>query len=260
MVNDGSTDGGGTEEIAKSYGDKIRYLSKKNGGTASALNLGIQKMEGEYFSWLSHDDVYFPDKIEKQIEYLRSQDNKQIITFCDCEIIDGNSQIIRKVKIKPTYLRNIYLTILSTSIGGCSLLIPKICFEKAGLFNEQLPTTQDAEMWLRLALAGFKFEYRPDILLKVRIHETQGSVILRDIHAEEKDSYFIWAFHQIEDKISYLYRDLQKLMLKKRCYKAYLELPKILQTNIFLKNFSMLWHILIVRYRIIKNKMKKTSK
>ena len=58
MVNDGSNDGGKTAWIAKSYGDKIRYIEKENGGVSSALNLGIEAMTGEYFSWLSHDDEY----------------------------------------------------------------------------------------------------------------------------------------------------------------------------------------------------------
>jgi glycosyltransferase involved in cell wall biosynthesis len=44
VVNDGSNDGGQTEAIAKSYGDKIRYFYKENGGVASALNLGIKNM------------------------------------------------------------------------------------------------------------------------------------------------------------------------------------------------------------------------
>ena len=42
VVNDGSTDG--TETIVKSYGDKVRYFSKENGGVSSALNLGIDHM------------------------------------------------------------------------------------------------------------------------------------------------------------------------------------------------------------------------
>ena len=52
VVNDGSTDG--TEQIALSYGERIRYFRKENGGVSSALNLGIKEMKGEYFSWLSH--------------------------------------------------------------------------------------------------------------------------------------------------------------------------------------------------------------
>ena len=58
VINDGSNDNGATARIAKSYGKKIRYFEKPNGGVATALNMGIQKMRGEYFSWLSHDDLY----------------------------------------------------------------------------------------------------------------------------------------------------------------------------------------------------------
>ena len=61
VVNDGSTDEGKTREIALKYSDKIRYFEKANGGVSSALNLGIREMGGEYFSWLSHDDVYTVD-------------------------------------------------------------------------------------------------------------------------------------------------------------------------------------------------------
>jgi len=62
VINDGSTDD--TDKIAKSFGQKIKYYQKDNGGVSTALNLGIEKMNGEYFSWLSHDDVYMPTKIE----------------------------------------------------------------------------------------------------------------------------------------------------------------------------------------------------
>ena len=62
VVNDGSKDN--TDEIALSYGDKIRYFKKENGGVSTALNLGIKEMKGEYFCWLSHDDVYEYNKVD----------------------------------------------------------------------------------------------------------------------------------------------------------------------------------------------------
>ena len=48
VVNDGSDDKGETEKIAKSYGSKIKYFKKENGGVATALNFGIKKMTGKY--------------------------------------------------------------------------------------------------------------------------------------------------------------------------------------------------------------------
>ena len=59
IVNDGSSDNGKTKEIALSYGNKIKYIEKENGGVSSALNTGIKNMTGEYFSWISHDDIFY---------------------------------------------------------------------------------------------------------------------------------------------------------------------------------------------------------
>lgn len=82
VVNDGSNDNGRTDEIARSYGTRIRYFTKENGGVSSALNLGIQNMRGEYFSWLSHDDVYTPNKVEDEVAALAKMNNKEILVYC----------------------------------------------------------------------------------------------------------------------------------------------------------------------------------
>ena len=81
VINDGSTDNGETEKIALSYGNKIRYIKKENGGVATALNLAIKEMKGDYLSWLSHDDIYKPYKIEKQIETIKKLEDKTTILF-----------------------------------------------------------------------------------------------------------------------------------------------------------------------------------
>jgi hypothetical protein len=78
VINDGSKDNGKTEEIALSYGEKIHYFSKENGGVSSALNMAIKEMTGEYFSWLSHDDLYYEDKVKRQIETLLNLGEKNL--------------------------------------------------------------------------------------------------------------------------------------------------------------------------------------
>jgi len=79
VVNDGSNDNNKTEQIALSFKNKIRYLKKNNGGVSSALNLGIRKMNGDFFSWLSHDDLYEKDKIQNQIEYFLDNPKLNVI-------------------------------------------------------------------------------------------------------------------------------------------------------------------------------------
>ena len=93
VVNDGSNDNGETEKIIFSYQDKVKYISKKNGGVSSALNAGIRAMTGEYFSWLSHDDMYSPEKVSSQIALLKKyQFSPNLIALCAAKEIDCNSK------------------------------------------------------------------------------------------------------------------------------------------------------------------------
>ena len=90
VINDGSTDNGKTEKVIKEFGDKVKYIKKENGGVASALNLGIKEATGEYIAWLSHDDIYLPNKIEKEIKALEKLEDKNTIIFSNFELIDEN--------------------------------------------------------------------------------------------------------------------------------------------------------------------------
>ena len=99
IINDGSNDNGATENIALSYGDRIRYFSKENGGVASALNLAIKKMTGEYFSWLSHDDLYFANKVEAQIKALDQMQDKRVVLYSDFGVFYNNPDKLSEVKL-----------------------------------------------------------------------------------------------------------------------------------------------------------------
>ena len=103
VVNDGSKDDGATERICLSYGNKIRYIQKENGGVSSALNMGIKNMKGEYFSWLSHDDKYEIDKIEKQISCLNECEDDICVLLCESKQIDSSSNVIKNALKKNRF-------------------------------------------------------------------------------------------------------------------------------------------------------------
>ena len=197
VVNDGSTDGGKTRDIALSFGNRIRYLDKANGGVATALNVGIREMRGEFFSWLSHDDVYYPDKIARQLATLTTIEDDKTILFCNYDIIDHASRIVERGRIDIFALNNPILSIVGTYVNGCSLLIPKAAFETTGLFNESLKNSQDNELFLRMAMNGYCMRYVPDILVKSRKHAEQGSVTTSATHAQETGAFYLWALEFI---------------------------------------------------------------
>lgn len=181
VVNDGSNDGGKTREIALSYKDKIRYFEKENGGVSSALNYGIQNMKGEYFSWLSHDDVYEPRKIEHQVELLQRFNDKNCIFLCGGKTIDGYSKIIHQGNVISSLPQHEIvdgkkvLTVLFTegNFGGCEFLISKEVFDICGLFDEELRYVQDFLMWIRIFSRGYKLVYSGDFDVLRRVHKNQ---------------------------------------------------------------------------------------
>ncbi|MFA5407240.1 MAG: glycosyltransferase [Bacilli bacterium] len=178
IVNDGSNDNGKTEKVALSYGNKIRYFKKENGGVSTALNLAISKMTGEYFSWLSHDDVYYPNKVEAQVNYLANHDliDKNIILYSDYDLINEKSKIISEcIKNHKMLVEKPEYGLLRGSINGLSLFIPKKAFDEFGLFDENLRCAQDYEMWLRMT-AKYQFQHMEGILVQSRSHSRQVSI------------------------------------------------------------------------------------
>ena len=171
VVNDGSSDA--TEKICKDFGDKIRYFSKKNGGTSTALNIGIKNMTGEYFSWLSHDDMYYPNKIKRQIEELEKLENKNTIMMSDLDGINENyekiyvTNYIAHINEYPLREKSYIHPIIYNQTHGCTLLIPKTCFDEVGLFDETSLVAQDFELFYRVFLK-FPHKLIPEVLVTAR--------------------------------------------------------------------------------------------
>lgn len=175
VVNDGSTDGGKTERIAKSYGDRIRYIYKKNGGVSTAINCGIDNMTGEYFSWLSHDDMYLPNKIETEINYLKEHNllNKKVIAYSDYQIVDKRGKLISILKINHELAnKHQFYAFMRGVINGNSMLIPKSAWDEYGGLDTKLICTQDYEKWFEMNKT-YKFVHIPGDLVKSRYHAGQ---------------------------------------------------------------------------------------
>ncbi len=192
VVDDGSTDE--TWTLVQSYGTRLKGVRKENGGVASALNSGIREATGDYIAWLSHDDLFLPDKIGRQIGFMR-QFPQFKACYTDYCVIDGDGKVLKEIET-PWYPRREAMRSLfgRAYINGSTMLIERECFERVGFFSERLRYTQDTEMWLRI-LRHFEIGRVPEKLVKWRCHLTQGSQS-SEMHRLEAQAMFRKIFEE----------------------------------------------------------------
>lgn len=172
VINDGSNDNDKTRDTALSYGRKIRYFEKENGGVSTALNLGIRKMRGRYFAWLSHDDIYHPCNISVQLENIMACENN-CISACSTEIFEDCAPAFYYPKKSNKRILSRPLDHWKHWIYACSLVIPKDLLEVVKGLNESNRTTQDNELvWDLLSISDIHF--LGAVLVFRRVHPEQG--------------------------------------------------------------------------------------
>ncbi len=96
IVNDGSTDGSG--EIARGYAEKcqnVKYIEfDRNRKLPAALNAGFEAAEGEFYTWISHDNIMLPEFLKIMTDELRKNQSAAMV-YANMRIIDENGKIRR---------------------------------------------------------------------------------------------------------------------------------------------------------------------
>ena len=221
VINDGSPDEGKTRTVARSYGDKIRYYEKENGGCASALNYGIGVMKGKWFSWLSHDDLYLPTKVETLLGLLNTYgcDPERTVLGCNDLIMNPQGKVSANLfnnstgMLAPT--KAFGETLNKKTINGCGLLIPKVTLEEVGEFRTSYRHLLDREMWMRIAVAGFSYCYAEEPLVISRVHGQQITVKAQESLRNEEAAL-------IEEYLRVLeHAEVPPEFMQQLCYFAY---------------------------------------
>ncbi len=152
IVDDGSPLN--VRDILEPYGTRVRYFRYENRGQAAARNSGIRQAKGEYIALLDDDDTWLPDRLETQVPVL---DKNQALAFICSEtlIMDAAGHIIghhRKVPGPGRELRDTFDDLYAGNfISTLTVLIRKTHLLAAGGFDEELRSTEDYDLWLRLA-------------------------------------------------------------------------------------------------------------
>lgn len=233
VVNDGSPDDGATRDVALSYGDRIKYYEKENGGCASALNYGISVMQGDYFSWLSHDDLYLPEKIERLLALAQE-------LGCDDTTVLGCNDLVQTPsgqRTKSLYDNTAGLLSPEKAFGenlnvktmnGCGLLISKKVLENVGDFRTDYKHLLDRELWMRISVFGYNYAFVKEPLVISRAHNQQVTVKASNLLFDEETKLIDEYIDILKDKNPDFMRELTYFAYKRKHYDKGAELKKIL--------------------------------
>jgi len=207
IVDDGSTDG--TKKIIENLSEKdnrIRYFYQNNHGKPSIpRNIGFKNSSGKYIAFLDSDDIWLPEKLEKQID-LFEKDKIGKLGFVDCGymIIDENGlEIKQNYASHPCSFRgNVFRYFLEDHMimTPGSILIRRNVLDKVGLFDERLKCLDDWDMWIRISKC-YNFDFTDEKLFKYRVH--RNSVTASVLHKEiREDVICVFKTHR-EDYYNY---------------------------------------------------------
>ncbi len=153
VVDDGSTDGTTADFLFKEpYNRYCRFIHQEtNCGVSAARNRGVSESRGEWIAFLDSDDEWHPQKLAKQVAWINSHPDYNIVQTKEVWIRKG-----KRVNPPKTH-EKIAGHIFRESLERCmitpsSVMIKKDFFLKKGAFNESLPACEDYDLWLRITL------------------------------------------------------------------------------------------------------------
>lgn len=169
VVDDGSTDG--TLKILEEFSKSITVLKQENHGAASARNRGIKQSRGRFIALLDSDDIWKPDKLEKQMDIMRNSNFD--LVYCGGESMGQAGPPRRYV---PSFSGNCYQHFVENPtkaivILGCSSAVfRKSILDQSGYFNEDfMGAAEDWDFFRRYSRHG-EFGFSEEILMKYRFH------------------------------------------------------------------------------------------
>ncbi|MBB3206187.1 glycosyltransferase involved in cell wall biosynthesis [Rhodopirellula rubra] len=170
VVDDGSTDR--TFQIASDT-PGIKVIRQSNGGIGAARNAGVKICTGELLAFLDADDLWSPDKLQRQLTIAED--------FAEIDLITGR---VRQFYDASHPLADTKLPEFHEGEVAGTLLIPTERFHKVGWFNTELTVGEFIDWFSRSKSLGLRSHRSDAIILERRIHDQNTGVRRRDARSE----------------------------------------------------------------------------
>lgn len=165
VVDDGSTDD--TARLVRSHAG-VRYHYQPNQGPAAARNAGVAISRGALLAFLDSDDLWMPDKLRLQVEFLEAQPDTGYCLTRMQSFVDREA--VGPLEVGPAECS-------PASIGALpsTLVVWRKIFDRVGGFDPAYRVGEDIEWFFRARDAGVPFGVLPEVLVRRRLHGTNVS-------------------------------------------------------------------------------------
>jgi glycosyltransferase involved in cell wall biosynthesis len=182
VIDDGSTDG--SEQIVREkFGNKVRYYWQFNQDRSAARNKGIEVAKGKFLALLDSDDLWLPEKLQRQTAAIEANPNLGAI-FCQANYIDKNGNRIpqepagsdlnvSELSFEKMIFQNVVPGPDSTGLFRKDLIV------QLGGFDPQIAFGEDWDLEMRI-LSRAKIDCLPMVLVSIRLHEGQQTYFLEN--------------------------------------------------------------------------------
>jgi glycosyltransferase involved in cell wall biosynthesis len=180
---------------------RVRLISQENQGLPGARNTGIAHAQGEYIAFLDADDLWDPTKLEKQVRCL--EENLAVgLVHTWMLLVDEQDKSTGRV-MKSNAQRDAWKQLVEKNVIACpSVIVRRCCFETVGVFDRNLRSIEDWDMWIRIA-SRYPFAVIKEPLAYYRQLSTSMS---KNCQVMEQAFYIVIekAFHSAPSELLYL--------------------------------------------------------
>lgn len=173
VVDDGSVDG--TSAVIDQYGDQLRRFYHENAGVSTTMNRGVQESQGAFIAFQDADDLWEPDKLEKQMA-LMEQEPDLMLVFCHVRQFispELSEEAKRRLVCPPDPMPGM--------LTQC-MLTRRAVFDSVGMFRQEWRFGELVDWYSRTQDAGYRSFMMPDVLVRRRLHSTNSNFLQRDQH------------------------------------------------------------------------------
>jgi glycosyltransferase involved in cell wall biosynthesis len=180
IVVDDGTPGDENEKICSEYPDVIYKKIANTGGPMVPRNTGLKIAKGEYIAFVDDDDLWVPDKLQRQVDILDNERDYGLVHGC-CKIIDSSGKETGDMIGKLTNSKRKHGYVFDDMIVNFTVMMPTSFFRKelcdvAGGFNEKMHAAgEDTEFFCRLAFYT-KLWFIEEPIAYYRVHDNKLSI------------------------------------------------------------------------------------